>query len=60
MLTYVIATGILFALLAGAHVARMVFENPSLATDPVYLAITACAVMLAAWALLLVRGERKA
>jgi len=50
MRTYVAITGILFALLAAAHVARIFLENRALASDPVYIGITALAVALAVWA----------
>ncbi|MES3025687.1 MAG: hypothetical protein V4857_29265 [Pseudomonadota bacterium] len=55
MRAYVIVTGIVFGLLALAHVARMVWEQPALARDPLYLLITACSAGLALWAWRLLR-----
>ena len=50
MRTYVIATGVIFGLLAIVHVWRMV-EEPNLAKDPWFLLATgACAVFaVLAW-----------
>ena len=56
MRSYVITTGIIFALLVVAHVARLVTESAELATDPFYLLVTAIAAGLAVWAWRLVRG----
>jgi len=47
--TYVLVTGILFALLTLAHVWRMIVER-NLATDPWYLGITAAAAIMSLWA----------
>lgn len=58
MRSYVAVTGILFALLVVAHVARMVLENGSLASDPIYLAITATSAGLSLWAWLALRRSR--
>lgn len=49
MTTYVRTTGVLFALLVGAHLWRMVVER-NLLTDPWYIAITLTAGGLSAWA----------
>jgi hypothetical protein len=48
--TYVIATGVVFALLTLAHVWR-VFEEPHLASDPwfVLTTIVSAALAVAAW-----------
>ena len=50
MRTYVLAAGAVFALIAVAHVARLVVE-PHLATDPWFLSMTVIAAALAvgAW-----------
>lgn len=58
MRLYVIVTGVLFALLAIAHVARMITEDPGLASDPIYLLITACAAGLSVWSGWLLRRSR--
>ena len=59
MKTYVMTTGALFGVLVVAHIWRMISENHQLATDPVYLAITATAGALCLWAVrLVVRSSR--
>ena len=50
MRTYLITTGVLFALLALVHLWRVVAESASLAHDPWFLVITALAAALSAWA----------
>ncbi len=50
MRLYVKVSGTLFAVLAIVHVARIVVENMALARDPAYLALTALAAALSAWA----------
>ncbi|MBB4634326.1 hypothetical protein [Longimicrobium terrae] len=55
MRTYVLTTGIIFALIVAAHVSRMVAESAALARDPVYLLITLVTGGLSAWALVLLR-----
>ena len=55
MRLYVIVTGVIFALVVIAHVARMIAEDASLASDPVYLLITACAAGLSLWSWLVLR-----
>ena len=49
MKTYVITTGVIFALLVLAHAWRMVVE-PHLATNPSYLVATVAAALLSLWA----------
>lgn len=58
MRLYVIVTGIIFALVVIAHVARMITEDASLASDPIYLLITACAAGLSVWSGLVLRRPR--
>jgi hypothetical protein len=58
MRTYVVTTGILFALLTVAHVLRIFHESPALGTDPWYLLITAATAVLSVWAYLVLRRER--
>jgi hypothetical protein len=55
MKAYVITTGAVFALIVIAHVLRMALENPRLATDPAFLALTGIAVGFCAWAVVLLR-----
>ena len=54
MRAYVVTTGILFGLLTLAHLLRMLYESPALATDPGYLLITAASAALCVWACVLV------
>ena len=55
MRLYVQVTGLLFALLVAAHIARMVTENMALAKDPWYLGITAFAAAMVIWAFVALR-----
>lgn len=55
MKAYLVTTGSVFTLLTGAHLWRMIQENHDLAQTPWYLAITATAAGLAAWAWVLLR-----
>ena len=50
MKAYVVTTGSAFALLALVHVARAAPENPRLAFDPVFVALTLACGGLAVWA----------
>lgn len=47
---YVLCTGMVFGLLAGAHIWRIVEEGTHLATDPFFAAITLAAAALSVWA----------
>lgn len=55
MRTYALTTGVIFALLAVAHLYRMVAESHSLATDPWFLIITGIAAVLSVWAFTVAR-----
>jgi NO-binding membrane sensor protein with MHYT domain len=55
MKAYVVTTGMIFGLLVAVHLWRMLAENPQLATDPIYLAITVVAGGLAIWSWRVVR-----
>lgn len=50
MRAYVVTTGIVFGLLAVAHVVRIIAERPALATDLWYMLTTVAAAALAVWA----------
>ena len=50
MRAYLITTGVLFALVAVAHVGRVFAESRELATDPWYVLLTILAVVMSAWA----------
>jgi hypothetical protein len=55
MRTYTTLTGVLFALLALSHVARVIAEGPHLATDPFFVVITIVAAAFSVWAWRLLR-----
>jgi hypothetical protein len=55
MRAYVITTGILFALLTGAHLWRIAAESRRLATEPDFVIITLAAAVMTVWAALLLR-----
>ncbi len=59
MKAYVVTTGSIFALLAAAHVWRLIEEGRQLLANPWWILITLGAAALAAWAwrLLLVTGR---
>ena len=56
---YVIVTGLIFGLVTVAHVLRMITEDPRLATDPAYLALTVLSAGLCVWALFVLRRLRR-
>ncbi|HKH93726.1 MAG TPA: hypothetical protein VKA54_18120 [Gemmatimonadaceae bacterium] len=56
MRAYLITTGTLFALIAVAHVWRVVAESRALATDPWFVALTMLSLALSGWALRLLRS----
>jgi hypothetical protein len=59
MRTYVGITGLVFALLFAAHVARILAEGSGLLREPMIIATTALSLGLSIWALvLLTRGQR--
>lgn len=60
MKTYVLTTGVVFGLLAAAHVWRIFGENARLAGDPFFVTITLIAAGLCAWAGWLLWRERRA
>ena len=59
MKTYVMTTGIVFGLLALAHVLRIVTESTLLARDPGFVAITVVAAGLCLWAMRLLWRSRR-
>jgi hypothetical protein len=58
MKAYVITTGVVFGLLTVAHILRMFTEDRAMATDPIYLAITAATAALCGWAFYVLRRVR--
>jgi len=59
MKAYVITTGVIFGLLTVAHLLRIVGENAQLATDPLYMGITAASAAMCIWAFYVVRRARR-
>lgn len=55
MRAYVVTTGILFGLIAMAHVWRVFEEGAGLATDPWFILLTLAAAALCLWAWRLIR-----
>ena len=55
MRTYVMTTGVIFALLAVAHVWRLFAESWRFSREPEYTVITLIAAGLSVWAMLLLR-----
>ena len=47
---YILTSGVLFALLALSHLARIVLESSMLAQRPEFVAITLAAAAMAVWA----------
>lgn len=56
MRAYIATTGVLFIMIAGAHVVRVVSAERHLMRDPWFMATTVLAVALAVWAAALFRG----
>jgi hypothetical protein len=50
MRAYVITSGVIFALLVVAHIARVAMEGPHVLTDAFFVIATLIAGALAAWA----------
>ena len=59
MRAYALTTGVIFALLAVAHLYRVIVESHSLGTDPWFLIITAIAALLSVWAFTVARRSPK-
>jgi hypothetical protein len=57
MKTYVITTGVLFALMTLVHVWKMIAEGRDVATNPAFLLITLAVAALAFWSWRLVRAK---
>ncbi len=57
MKSYVLTTGIVFALLAVAHLMRVLAEGPALLRQPFFVVTTVVAIALAFWAVRLLRQK---
>ena len=55
MRAYLATTGVMFALIAIAHVWRIAVESRALATEPWFMALTVVAVVMSVWAFRLLR-----
>lgn len=49
MKTYLLTTCVVFGLITLAHIARIAFENPKLATDPYFASLTIASAALCGW-----------
>ena len=59
MKAYVIATGVVFALLTLAHIWRAIDEGPHLAMNPWFILVTVAPAVLCLWAFRLVLRSRR-
>lgn len=57
MRTYVLTTGIIFALIFLAHIARIFSEGAHLLSEPIWDLLTIMAAALSLWALRLLRKQ---
>ena len=57
MRAYLLTTGVMFALVAVAHVWRIAVESRALATEPSFVGLTVVAVLMSAWAFRLLRNS---
>ena len=55
MRAYLVTTGVMFALIAVAHVWRIAVESRALATEPWFMGLTLLAVVMSVWAFRLLR-----
>ena len=55
MRAYLVTTGVMFALIAVAHLWRIVAESRALATEPWFMGLTIAAVVMSGWAFRLLR-----
>jgi hypothetical protein len=55
MRAYLVTTGVMFALIAVAHLWRIVAESRALATEPSFVGLTIVAVVMSVWAFRLLR-----
>jgi len=56
MKAYLLVTGTIFGLIAGAHISRMVLESRLLARDPFFVALTLLSAALCVWSVQLIRS----
>jgi hypothetical protein len=54
---YVVTTGVIFALLALSHVARVAVEGAWVLREPIFVLTTIVSVGVVVWAIVLLRGS---
>jgi hypothetical protein len=59
MKAYVLTSGLIFGLLAVAHVLRIVLENRHLASEPFFVLVTLACAALALWAAFVIRPAKQ-
>lgn len=59
MKIYVVVTGIAFALLAVAHIARIIMEGAQVLFEPIFVFTSAASVGITLWAIILIERDRK-
>ena len=59
MRAYIGITGLVFALMFAAHVARIIAEGPGIMREPVIVVTSALSLGLAVWAVLLLSNRRR-
>ena len=60
MRSYLLVTGVIFALLTIAHLWRMIWESHALATTPWFVGITILSAVLSGWAFRLAMKQPRA
>lgn len=58
MRTYIGITGLVFALMFAAHVARILSEGPALMSEPIIIVTSVLSLGLATWAVFLLSKRR--
>ncbi len=59
MKIYVVVTGIVFALLAVAHIARIIMEGAQVLFEPIFLFTSVVSIGIMLWAIILLERARK-
>ena len=59
MRAYIGITGVVFALMFAAHVARILAEGPALMREPIIIVTSVLSLALAIWAVVLLSNRRR-
>ncbi len=59
MKSYVLTTGIVFGLLALAHIARIFVDSAQVLAEPVFLLTTVASAVLCVWAIVLLKQSSR-